>query len=152
MSTNTRKVKKKKKNAIIYTDNESKISHCAPHVMLLKHDEWMLECYGGTLFFWGICIVSFVFYMVELYLLRFKVKKEADWSHRSKPVICVHTNVVFSPRNPDNRFITLEEREPEKTVLILSFTYRNSHIKAIEIKEYVRISISQHVDWQGKGL
>lgn len=103
-------------------------------------------------FFWGIYTVSFVLYMVELYLLQFRVKKEADWSHRSEPVICVHTNVVFSPRNPDSRFITLEKREPEKTVLVLTFTYHKSHIKAIDIMGYVHISISQHVDWQGKGL
>lgn len=48
-------------------------------------------------------------------------KKEVGWSHRRKRVIRAHTNGVFSPRNPDSRFITLPRRAGGAVALVFLF-------------------------------
>lgn len=136
----------------MYPDNPKYIfPHCAPHDMLLKRDEWMLECYGGTLFFWGFYIVSFVLHMAELYVT--VQSEKGGWlvSPEQASYLCAYQCSAFPKKAWQQIYYTWKERAREDSAHLNTLTYHKSHIKAIEIMEYVHISISQNVDWQGNG-
>ena len=78
----------------------------------------------------GFAGISIAWCKVQLYPLHFmakkkkkKKKKEVGWSHWRKRVIRAHTNGVFSPRNPDSRFITLPRRAGGAVAPLYLFIY-----------------------------